>query len=224
MFSIYSKILLVLLFVQTLFGQENSSILFQLGGSNSAVSFQFGSENQVFICQIGDKNTNNVDQNGIGNFLYYSDIGRENDVTGFQFASAEETRFFKSGSNYDNYSLVSQDGRMNAATIVNSGALNSLSLLQKGKNNQYTCQNTGNNNLNGIEQYGDNNFIQQRINASNADFSILQDGDFNSVYHLDYSMVGIDISIIQHGDWMKTMIVNGVITQKKKIMARLNLY
>lgn len=205
------NLLYVIIFASAALAQGNRSVIDQYGLSNSIFIQQSGEQNISSILQSGEFNSYEIIQDGTGNFMFYKDLGTPlgyNDIQGEDYFD-DLTSF--PAYNIQNKASVRQIGKFNETLFFNTGINCEINVDQAGINNGYRSINIGKDNLFNVTQLGNRNVISQDIRVSAHEFTLYQEGSFNRIMHMDNSLNGFDIKIIQKGDWIKTIVRNGTI-------------
>jgi minor curlin subunit len=108
-----------------------------------------------------------------------------------------------------NVAELIQNGNINDATLTQSGSGNIHSITQHGKGNMFEASVIGDNNSSTIGQYGNENIINQDLVGNDMSFILTQRGNNNEISQTENDQQSRQYEIIQNGDGMKLIIING---------------
>ena len=108
-----------------------------------------------------------------------------------------------------NIAELIQHGDINNAVLTQTGYGNYHSINQNGDGNTFAGIITGNNNSSIIEQAGNDNSINQNLLGNNMAFILSQYGNNNEIMQVENDQQSRQYQIIQTGNDMKILIING---------------
>lgn len=108
-----------------------------------------------------------------------------------------------------NVAELIQNGNINDAILTQSGSGNIHSITQHGNGNLFEASVIGDNNSSIIGQYGSENIINQDLLGNDMSFILTQRGNNNEISQTENDQQSRQYQIIQNGDGMKLIIING---------------
>lgn len=184
-----TKILVFVLFLiasQLIFGQQENN-----------------KTEEAFLQQIQSSVAINYSEDGMdfSNKIQIQQMGSGND------ASINQTF---TGTNFPgNFAELIQNGNINDATLTQSGSGNIHSITQHGRGNMFEASVIGDNNSSTIEQYGRENIINQDLVGNDMTFTLTQRGNNNEISQIENDQQSRQYEIMQDGNGMKLIIING---------------
>lgn len=102
-----------------------------------------------------------------------------------------------------------QNGNINEVTLTQTGNGNTHLITQNGNGNVLEASVIGDNNFLTIDQFGNDNMINQNLLGNDMKFILSQIGNNNEVIQTGNNQQSQQYQVIQNGNGMKLIIING---------------
>ena len=184
-------VILLLYFLYSAQAQHTDTLLTSLVNSSKDIyAEQDGSFNSIRVEQIGSAGLNKS---------YISQIGNEN----ISVMNQNQT------GSIVNAALIEQKGNQNYAHLIQNGYGNRSSIHQVGTSNKSILHVYSNNATTELIQQGNNNTSTQIIHPHDFSALVIQQGHSNELMHIDFSKTRQPLRVIQTGNNIKTVIIQG---------------